>query len=197
MPPGGCPKGYVPVDGNMCEIEIPMTYYDIVQIRNATVALATPSGPHNIWHIIIPADANVCDSSGGGGQVCWGPGMQNQCGDHKTWDGPYGTTYITEQQDIALCDTDSYADGISSTLSHELFETITDPDLSTNGWHSSGSEIGDLCEGVSHWMSLPAYSFLNNTGTWYDIQPEWSNKDAHCYPEVDQGILLGPLSKKH
>jgi hypothetical protein len=171
---------------------LPVTYYDIGQIRNATAAIANPSGINNIWHIILPNDgASVCEYISG--QLsCWGPGggMKNQCADHKPWNGPFGTTYITEQQDVGVCNTDSQADGNSSTLSHELFETITDPDL-WSGWHSGGSEIGDLCQDVSHWMALPVYDILNSTGTFYDIQPEWSNKDAHCYPQYDQSTLFG------
>ena len=58
-------------------------------------------------------------------------------------------------------------DSTSTVLSHELFETITDPDL--DAWYNrAGYEIGDLC--AFH------RAVINLSGTNYTIQTEWSNR---------------------
>jgi hypothetical protein len=75
-------------------------------------------------------------------------------------------------------------DSTASVLSHETFETITDPD--GGAWWSDvslierGAEIGDICEPVGNSMG----QFLNPTfivnGRKYKIQLEYSNKYHAC-----------------
>lgn len=58
-------------------------------------------------------------------------------------------------------------DSTATVVSHELFETITDPNGSA--WFNAfGFEIGDLC--AFH------RNVINLNGTNYTIQPEWSNR---------------------
>jgi MYXO-CTERM domain-containing protein len=56
------------------------------------------------------------------------------------------------------------------TYSHEMAESITDPDL--DGWYDDAlgyrGEVGDVCQG-----------HLALVGT-YTIQQEWSNADGQC-----------------
>jgi hypothetical protein len=63
-------------------------------------------------------------------------------------------------------------DATSSTLSHEFFETITDPDGSS--WFNllTGNEVADLCS------AFATNVFAN--GRFYSIQEEYSNKIHYC-----------------
>jgi hypothetical protein len=70
------------------------------------------------------------------------------------------------------------ADSQNNELSHETFETITDPDPGT-GWvrNSDGQEIGDICA-----FNFQNPIFLN--GTAYEIQKEYSNVAHACTPSA-------------
>jgi hypothetical protein len=75
-------------------------------------------------------------------------------------------------------------DSTASVLSHEVFETITDPDF--DGWWSDhsltewGAEIGDICAPVTNFYG----QFLDSTfivgGKNYKLQLEYSNKFHGC-----------------
>jgi hypothetical protein len=70
-------------------------------------------------------------------------------------------------------------DSQASLLSHELIETITDPD-GTAWWNTVslalyGSEIGDECQNSTFVYQTP---WIN--GTLYEIQPEYSNAAHAC-----------------
>jgi hypothetical protein len=67
----------------------------------------------------------------------------------------------------------SLIDSTNNVLSHEIFETITDPDL--NAWWrtSDGSEIGDICN-----FNLTNPILFN--GNSYTIQKEYSNQAHQC-----------------
>jgi hypothetical protein len=63
--------------------------------------------------------------------------------------------------------------------SHELFETITDPD-GTTWWNRFsldlfGAEIGDECQDFDF-----GYGSVKLNGTKYEIQPEYSNSLHGC-----------------
>src|SRR5450631_188254 len=64
-------------------------------------------------------------------------------------------------------------DSVNNVFSHEIFETITDPDL--NAWWrtATGDEIGDICNfNLANPISLNGHS--------YAIQKEYSNKAHTC-----------------
>jgi hypothetical protein len=69
-------------------------------------------------------------------------------------------------------------DSMSSIISHETFETITDA-IPENGWwvynSANNDEIGDLCVN-NYFLYVP----FNVSGTLYYIQPEYSNKYHAC-----------------
>src|SRR5262249_29156911 len=70
----------------------------------------------------------------------------------------------------------------NSTLSHETFETITDPDALT-AWYRDfdNKEIGDICSEI---LANP----INLNGSDYAIQQEYSNMAQTCVasmPRVD------------
>ena len=81
-------------------------------------------------------------------------------------------------------------DSTANVLSHETFETITDPDppatftdllagnsgwLALNSLTEFGSEIGDVCENPFF-----QYNPVTLNGKSYEIQPEYSNKFHAC-----------------
>jgi hypothetical protein len=66
------------------------------------------------------------------------------------------------------------------TSSHELIETITDPDCSS-GWFTDGAqseEIADLCNGKAQTLQMGPYNFA--------VQLEWSNKAKSCVSAPNQ-----------
>ena len=79
------------------------------------------------------------------------------------------------------CGSGSDAQNTTSVLSHELAETITDPDVNLAatyapplGWYdSSRGEIGDLCNGLQA-------TFVGTDGVTYTSQKLWSNVTAGC-----------------
>jgi hypothetical protein len=79
------------------------------------------------------------------------------------------------------------ADSTNSVLSHELIETITDPDgnawIANNSLVASGSEIGDLCErGVPSGKPFFDDPILLLNGRKYQLQLEYSNRFHACSP---------------
>jgi hypothetical protein len=71
-------------------------------------------------------------------------------------------------------------DATASTLTHELIETITDPDL--DGWYNGlfGFEMSDIC-----------FAFANNAllnGHNYFLQLEYSNGQHMCSDHPPAGV---------
>lgn len=73
---------------------------------------------------------------------------------------------------------DPWADMAINLISHELFESITDPML--NAWGTDESEIGDLCA----WQFGPSINNIGAdvqlNGNYYLVQEEWSNYNGAC-----------------
>jgi hypothetical protein len=78
------------------------------------------------------------------------------------------------------------ADSTNDTLSHEVFEALSDPDL--NAWwvhaftFANGNEIGDLCTraGVFNGNLYSNYGNVELHGHTYRVQPEYSNLFHGC-----------------
>ncbi len=70
-------------------------------------------------------------------------------------------------------------DSMSALVSHEIFETVTDPGPRFTGWYSfntiSGDEIGDIC--VNPYFQYVPFKVSEKL---YYIQPEYSNKYHAC-----------------
>lgn len=67
-------------------------------------------------------------------------------------------------------------DSSTVILSHEISETITDPDPATGWVAGDGEEIGDLCGG-----SKGVFQTAQIDG--FEVQKEWSNADSACVAE--------------
>src|SRR4029077_1160262 len=91
---------------------------------------------------------------------------------------------------------DMYADSEINIVSHELFESVSDPEL--NAWYGSGglgSEIGDLCA-WQFGVPSPDGSNLILNGHKYFVQQEWSKLSFFCVmsygPSTVVSIVLEP-----
>jgi hypothetical protein len=76
---------------------------------------------------------------------------------------------------------DLYADGAIDSLSHEQFESVTDP--MGNGWFDndpSGGEIADKCETTFGDARANGSTVQLNHGHSYVIQEDYSNRSSSC-----------------
>ncbi len=121
------------------------------------------------------------------------PKGANYCAWHSA--GPCGGTtvqviYQPNPAGVLGCSTGVYphnnaqADSTANTLSHEIFEAVTDP-LGTAWYDKNGEEIGDKCA----WTFTPYTTGANYTnivgGQNYYIQREWSNLASGCVQQDD------------
>jgi hypothetical protein len=77
------------------------------------------------------------------------------------------------------------ADSVDDTLSHETFETITDPRGNAFRARSSldlrGAEIGDVCQPVGNNQAQFLVPTFRVNGHPYAIQLEYSNRGHGCF----------------
>jgi hypothetical protein len=154
------------------------TINDIFSIVFSAAAFTGQSGYTNIYHVFLPQGTDMCITDG----LCYSPDIPDSwvfCAFHGSVDfsATLHVLYSVEPyQGVDGCELPGKTphgviDATSSTLSHEFFETITDPDL--NAWFNSlfGEEVADLCSG-----------FANNErmGHSYVIQSEYSNDEHAC-----------------
>jgi hypothetical protein len=165
----------------------PLTDNDILQIAHAG-AKAHGSGYGHLYHIFLPKGVDVCFT---GTPVCYSPDNLATfvfCAYHGSVDfKDLGhVLYSVEPfQDVTGCSitqpspNGSLIDSTSSTLAHELIETITDPDgtawIALNSLGVFGEEIGDLCVNP---FGNEATTVL--AGKPYEIQQMYSNKFHAC-----------------
>ena len=164
-----------------------LTDNDILRIAHSA-AQAHGSGYGHIYHLFFPAGVDICFT---GTDICYSPDNPNTfvfCAYHGSVDfQDLGHVLFTVEpfQDVPGCSINqpspngSLIDSTSSTLAHELIETITDPD--GDAWFAQtslvdfGEEIGDLCIDP---FGNEAISVL--TGRHYEIQQMYSNKFHAC-----------------
>lgn len=166
------------------------------------------------FYVFLPQNVGECFGSGA---PCFNT---NYCAYHN-WNGSY--LYAVEPYvfQSSGCDANlffglGYAnlspiDPEVGVLSHEISETMTDPQL--NAWYdSSGNEIGDKCAytygpggyGSSSGLPNNGNGFYNQTinGGQYLMQQEFSNRDANCVSkDLDTqpvvSVLVSPTSPTH
>jgi hypothetical protein len=155
-------------------------------------------GYHQMYSIFLPQGQNLCfDNS----KQCYCPdnncngGSFNFCAYHGSFDStdavgnPIHVIYQAQPyNDVPGCQVTngpngSHIDSTDNVLSHEIFETITDPDL--NAWFrdSDGFEIGDICA-----WNLANPILLNSAS--YAIQKEYSNQAHECVSVPPTQLVL-------
>jgi hypothetical protein len=157
------------------------TFYDIDIIGMVISAgqFTGATGYNNIYHVFLPAGTDVCWFPG----FCYSPDDPNSfafCAYHGWFDDLDGNHYLYTVEPYQNVDGCRFPyqiphgtiDATASTLSHEFFETITDPDL--DAWFNSltGEEIGDLCAPFHNNERLGNHSYV--------IQSEYSNEVHNC-----------------
>lgn len=180
-------------------------------------AVQTGSGYGHIYHIYLPQGVDVCYSSA---TICYSPDNPANmvfCAFHSAFFffDAVGLTLFTVEpyQNISACNVapgtpnGQTADSTYNSLSHEVFETITDPipptpGITTGSWISrnlnfrefdlsAGLEVADACErlavvdGTLH--SANPNILLN--GNLYSVQAIYSNQNHSC---TYRGDGVGP-----
>jgi len=175
--------------GGLLSGSLPHILYDadILAIAHAG-ASAFGSGYQNIYHLYLPPGQDVCFT---GSTVCYAPDNPNNfyfCAYHGSVDfTDIGHVLFTVEpyQNVGGCQVQApspnglLVDSTADVLSHELFETITDPDGSA-WWNKLdldlfGAEIGDECQNFNF-----GYGSVSLNGKKYEIQPEYSNLLHGC-----------------
>jgi hypothetical protein len=158
-------------------------------------------GYNRMYSLFLPQGQNLCfDNS----NLCYCPdndcngGSFVFCAYHGSFDSidavgnPIHVIYQAQPYlDVPGCQVangpnGSLIDSTDNVLSHEIFETITDPDL--NAWFrtSDGFEIGDICV-----WNLINPILLN--GTSYAIQKEYSNQAHQCVSEAPTQLVVSKI----
>jgi hypothetical protein len=164
-----------------------LTDNDILQIAHSA-AKAHGTGYGHIYHLFLPQGVDVCFT---GTTVCYSPDNPATfvfCAYHGSVDfTDIGHVLFSVEpfQDVPGCSltqpspNGSLIDSTSSTLAHELIETITDPDgtawIALNSLGVFGEEIGDLCVDP---FGNEATTVLG--GKAYEIQQMYSNNFHAC-----------------
>ena len=152
------------------------------EVLNIVADAATRTGKTGygvIYHVFLPQGTSMCIAAGN----CYSPNDPASwtfCAFHGSANlSPERHVLFTVQpyQGVDGCRLASQMpngliDATASALAHELFETITDPDL--DGWSNAlfGYEISDMC------FAFGSNRLLN--GHQYFLQMEYSNKVHMC-----------------
>ncbi len=142
-------------------------------------------GYGHIYHIFLPPNTDTCFDQTA---QCYSPDNPSSftfCAYHSSVNFGNGKNIIytvEPYQDVFGCGftggintTSSGDDLIDSTmnaLTHELFETISDPDVGTAWINPAGDEIADICAGH--------FTTINMNGHNYTVQSMWSNAIHLC-----------------
>ena len=162
-------------------------------VHAAAVKLSVPSGYHNIVHLFLPQGIDTCFDLT---SICYSPDNPASfyfCAYHGSVvfnDIGHIMFSVEPYQNVPGCQVATptpngdLADSTASVLSHEFFETITDPD--GDAWWSDvslieqGAEIGDICEPVGNSQGQFLDPVFIVGGQNYKIQLEYSNKYHAC-----------------
>jgi len=178
----------------------PFTDADMVALVHAVVVSRAEdhdyeTGYGHEYHVFLPPGQDECFDTTY--SVCYSPDIPSTfffCAYHGSMDfQDIGhVLYSVEPfQNVLGCNVRPgtpngfLADATNNVLSHETFETITDPD-GTAWWNSLdnglfGQEIGDEC---SFLFGFPPTAFdpsnVTLNGKPYAVQPEYNNADRAC-----------------
>ena len=169
-------------------VSAPLNEDDLLDIVHAGARALGNKPYHNVFHVFLPKGTDVCLA---GGSQCYSPDNPSTfvfCAFHGSVDfSDFGHVLFTVEpyQDVPGCSVaqpspnGALVDSTASTLSHELIETITDPDgtawVARNSLVAYGEEVADLCV-----TPFGQYGKVLVGGKHYAIQPEYSNKLHGC-----------------
>jgi len=159
------------------------TLEEIQQIVANAVLTTGVANYRAIYHVFLPRGTSVCIVPGN----CYSPNDP----DSWTFCAFHGSVNFSATQHVLFtvqpyqgvdgCQLpgqtpNGLIDATASTLSHELFETITDPDF--DGWFNAlfGFEMSDMCS------TFGSNQLLN--GRPYFLQSEYSNSKHMCTSEA-------------
>jgi hypothetical protein len=170
----------------------------IVHLFITTYPQNFQAGENQIYHVFLPPGTDECFDATK--TECYSPDNPNTffyCGYHSsvTFADIGHVVYTVEPyENVGGCNVapgtpnGPVADGTANVLSHETFETITDPE-GTAWWNPYdngiyGEEIGDECSFLA-FTSTGSYLGFNPSvfrinGTKYAVQPEYSNGPHAC-----------------
>ena len=172
---------------------------DIFAVVHA-VAKSMGTGYGRIYHVFLPKGEDTCFDLT---SVCYSPDNPPSfvfCAYHGSLDySDIGHVLISVEpyQNVPGCQVAPpnpngiLADSTNSVLSHELVESITDPDPlgpgnKKSGWVSfkslivAGAEIGDLCEPLGNSKAQFLDPTVTLNGKPYELQGEYSNHYHAC-----------------
>lgn len=165
-------------------------------VHDVAAALGTPGGYGHQFHVFLPKGVDTCFDQT---SICYSPDNPASfffCAYHGSVtfsDIGHVLFSIEPYQNVKGCQAgppnpnSTLIDSTNSVLSHELIETITDPDgnawIANNSLIASGAEIGDLCErGVPSGKPFFDDPILLLNGRKYQLQLEYSNRFHACSP---------------
>lgn len=174
----------------------PFTNFDMAIAAYSIAAQTGSFGYGHIYHLFLPPGQDVCFDNTF--SVCYSPDNLNTwsfCAYHgSVTDGAGNVVLYTVEpyQNVSGCNVrpgtpnGQLMDSTNSTLSHETFETITDPQA--NAWWNSlddgiyGEEIGDECAFLLFTPNNVYFdpSIVSLNGKPYAVQPEYSNGMHAC-----------------
>jgi hypothetical protein len=148
-------------------------------VSDAVTASGGASGYTAIYHVFLPKGTEVCLVAGN----CYSPSdpaSWTLCAFHGSVNfgaGQHVLFTVEPYQGVAGCQIPGQTphgliDATASALTHELFETITDPDF--DGWANSllGFEMSDMCTAFGSNMKLNLREYF--------LQSEYSNTKHMC-----------------
>jgi hypothetical protein len=166
---------------------------DILALVHAG-ASAKGNGYSHIYHTFLPSGVDMCIDA----QTCYSPDNNAAwvfCAFHGSVtfsDIGHVLFSVEPYQNVIGCAAppqgtanSQLIDSTNDTLSHETFETISDPD---DAWwvraftFAYGEEIGDVCTRAAT-FNHHLYSYYGNitmNGHLYTVQPEYSNQGHGC-----------------
>ena len=165
----------------------------IVHAVASDTAQGGGSGYGHIIHVFLPQGTDTCMDVNN--TNCYSPDNPPTfffCGYHASVVFPdIGETLFTVEpfQNVPGCavappnPNGQLSDSTNSVLSHEIFETVTDPDgkswFAVGSFNELGSEIGDECQTPDFGSCAMDPTFVINK-TLYEVQLEYSNKYHAC-----------------
>ncbi len=175
---------------NFTPRKAPFTNRNMLAIVHAVAALTGQTGYGHVYHVFLPPRTDVCLTSSD--KICYSPNHPKHfvfCAYHGsvTFSDIGHVLFSVEPfQNVRGCQVGpgtpngQLVDSTDNTLSHELFETITDPDGDA-WWNSAnlslfGEEIGDECIFLGP-AGTPSFMIGNKN---YAVQLEYANSQHAC-----------------